>query len=108
VPLALAVENGEAVGKVGCDGVRRKLSPLGIGQRLAPLDIATEEQLGDEHALFGRRETCVRCRRQYQRRQPATGGEQQYRRHTRHRPDPRHPFYTRKDGADVPTINGSV
>src|ERR1700730_134200 len=53
-PLALSIEDGEAVGEVWRDGLRRKFRPFGIGQRLAPLDIAGEEKFSDEHVLFGR------------------------------------------------------
>jgi hypothetical protein len=58
--LALSVEGGEAVGEVSRDGLRRKFNPFGIGQRLAPLDVAAEEHFSDEHGPFGRQQTGVR------------------------------------------------
>src|SRR6266446_7362514 len=53
-PLAFAVKDGEAVGEVRRDGLRGKLGPFGIAQRLTPFDAAAEEQLGVEHPLFRR------------------------------------------------------
>jgi hypothetical protein len=70
--LALSVEGGEAVGEVWRDGLRLKLSPFGIGQRLAPFDIAPEEEFSNEHVPFGRQQAWV-CRRW----QLGTAGEQQ-------------------------------
>src|SRR5271163_2092357 len=80
-PLALSVKYSEAVGEVWRDGLRRKLGPFDIGQRLAPLDIAAEEQFSDEHVLFGRQQTGVRGRRQL-----GAAGEQQQPRQSRHGP----------------------
>ena len=68
-PLAFAVEHGEAVWEVRRDGVRGKFMPLGIGQRLAPVDAATEKQLGNQHPLFRRQQAGVRSGlRQWERR----------------------------------------
>src|SRR3954452_21957817 len=63
-PLSLSVEGGEALGEIWRDGPRRKLGPFVVSQRLAPLDIAAEEQFSDEHVLFGLQQTGGRGRRQ--------------------------------------------
>ena len=82
-PLAVAVEDREAVGEVRRDGSRGKLGPFGIGQRLAPLDAAAKEQLGNQHPLLRRQQAGIGGRVW----QLGAGGEQQQASERRYCPD---------------------
>ena len=83
-PLAVAVEDREAVGEVRRDGSRGKLGPFGIGQRLTPLDAAAEEQLGNQHPPLRQQQAGIGRGRVWQ---LGAGGEQQQASERRYCPD---------------------